>query len=758
MVTGDQSVLPGMGGEMFAWPVPKQIVTLDGWNPTIVYKLVQDEAALDEMIRYLEWLDTFSWDTETSGLKPELGARVCGHGFGARTGERELTGWYVPIRHIGPMNEHDTQLPVELVSDRINRLFAKGGEVKVCHGKFDRKQARADGIELRRKSSDITIEATIANENEPKFALKTLAAKYMTAQAKDEEETLKDWMRKDARSLGLSFDKHSKNAVKRLGGVLNAMATPTYKQRFGYSRTPIRLCGIYCVHDVAYTWWLSEVKYKQVRYHFPQLWEREHAVAEELLDMEWFGLPADESAIRDTHERTKAAIEHWLGECRRLCPQFIDETFSAGDTELRELLYEQLKLDPPKFTEEDKKPSADKEARMLLALNYPGHKPLLDAVNNLAVVMKLHSTYAGGYLQHYSPTTKSIHPSYNQLEQRSNEGGVPVTGRLSSAEPNSQNVAGETLHLWDCHCAKCIADEAKKAIEEGRAAEKDESSATMRGMRGMPVENTVSVRRYFTVIPDFIRVFIDFSQIELRVLAWFCQDPDLVRAYAEDVDVHQIVSDQLGIKRKVAKQVNFLTIYGGTERALALRMPSYYTDGPEKTIEEATKILESYHKRYPRIHGFRDEFAMEMRRNRCMFVNPFGRPRRIPEINAIGQDRWMRGRAERMMMSSIISGTAADLMKESMRRNSPVARDAGGRMVQTIHDELVYDLPRRPGWAKAVLEMVRRMEDWPMFSRDQHGRRGVPIKTNVALSTTTWEAKREIKIHPDGTFTWADAA
>jgi DNA polymerase-1 len=741
-----------MGGETVSWPAWRQLVTRDGWNPVLRYVLVQDERTLDAMISALGAIGTFAWDTETSGLKPELGARICGHAFCARTGERELTGWYVPVRHIGPMNDHDVQLAPELVADKLRQLFAGGhGEVRTYHAKFDRKMARADGLELRRAYADVAIAATAANENEPRFGLKFLAEKYMTDQARGEEEGLKDWMRKDARTLGLSFDKHSKKKIKALGGVVAAALTPTYKQRFGYARTPIRLCGVYAVHDVAYTWWLLEVKYASTRWEFRALWEREHAVSDELFEMEWHGLAADEHVIRDAHERSKHAVQHWLDECRKLCPEFIDETFEASGEELRELLYEKLKLDPPKFTKRDKKPSADAEARQLLERTYPAQRPLLRAIGNLADVLKLYNTYTASFLRFYSPTTKAIHPSYNQLEQRG-EGGVPVTGRLSSADPNAQNISGETLHLWDCHCSTCLKDEAKEAAAEGRAVRKDEMSVAARSMRGMPVENTISVRRYFVVPEDHVRVYIDFSQIELRILAWFCQDPNLLRAYIDDLDVHAMVAEQLGISRKVAKQVNFGNSYGMTEIGLALRMAGYYDD-PEGTREEAKKVLEAYFKKYARILAFRREFSLEMRRNACSFVNPFGRPRRIPEI--VASERWEREAAERKMMSSIISGTAADLMKESMRRTSPIAAGAGGRLVQTIHDELVYDIPRRAGWARTVVSMVRAMEDWPQFSQTRHGRTGVPIKTNVALTTTRWEDKREIKVYADNTFAWA---
>ncbi len=757
---GEQIGLPGVTIEKHAWPDPRQIPTSCGWNPTLRYVLVQDERALEEMVYTLRWAGTHAWDTETNGLKPELGARPVGHAFCARTAERELTGWYVPIRHIGQHNDHEPQLPVELVVDRLRPVFTDGGEVKTHHGKFDAKMARADGLELVRPIVDVSIEATIDNENEPRFGLKDLAEKYCTPVAKGEKDALDTWMRKDARGLGLSFKKHSKNVIKKLG-FLNAMMTPTYMQRFGYGRTPVRLCGVYAVHDVFYTWWLSEVRYRHVRQHFRELWEREHEIALDLLEMEWHGLPANENAIRDTHERTAGAVQHWLEECKRLAPQYVGDGFTASDEELRKLFYTDLKLDPPKFTKKDKKPSADKEARKLLAKRNAEHGELFNAIDQLAVVTKLHTTYAGNYLRYYSPTTRSIHPSYNQLEQR-DEGGVPVTGRMSSADPNAQNVAGETLHLWDCFCPKCLKKEAEAAAKEGRAVLKDATSIEARQMRGLPIENTVSIRRYFTVPEDWIRIYIDFSQIELRVLTWFCQDPNLLHAYLTDLDVHAMVAEQLGISRKVAKQVNFGNSYGMTEIGLALRMPGYFDD-PEATREEAAKVLEAYFKKYPRILRFRAEFAAQMRRNGNMFVNPFGRPRRIPKISS--SERWERERAERQMMSSIISGTSADLMKECMRRTRPIAKEVGGRLSQTIHDELVFDLPRQSGWSRTVIKLVRAMEDWPRFSQDRPdlaqyapGRRGVPIKTNVALSTSTWEEKREIRLLDDDTFEWAEAA
>lgn len=749
----EQGLLPNVGKPY--WPRQKRIQTRDHWNPTLRYVLVQDERALGSMIDTLRSSDgnTFSWDTETSGLKPELGARVVGHAFCTRTDTNELTGYYVPVRHIGAVNENHAQIKPEVVSDALNPLFTEQGEVYTHHGKFDRKMARADAIEIRRMLIDEAVEATIYDENEPSFALKNLAAKYCTPNAKSEEKELDDWMRKDARSLGLSFKKHSKQKREKLIAEkgLDGVMAPTYLRRFGYARSPLHLCGRYAIHDVFYTWWLRRVKYRNVPSVYPDLWRREHQIADILFEMEWHGLPADEQCIRDTHEQLKAAVDHWLGECRRLVPD-IPESFSASDDELAWLFYQRLGMKPQKYTKKSKQPSTDKESRKLLEKAYPEHGETMRAVGELATVLKLYTTYGANFLSHYSPTTGTINPTYNQLERR-DDGGVPVTGRLSSADPNAQNVAKKALHMWDCWCEKCLKADAKAAKEEGREPRKTEEARKAYEMRGYDVgERSVSIHRYFTVPDDCIRAYIDFSQIELRVLAWFCQDPTMLRAYQEGLDLHQLIADELGIERDIAKQVNFGNSYGMTEVGLALRMPGYYDD-PEGTRERAKEVLKAYFARYSRILEFRRSFANHMRRNGNMFVNPFGRPRRIPDIAA--HEQWKRERAERQMMSSIISGTSADLMKESMIRTRPIAEGFGGRQVQTIHDEIVFDLPKKQGWANTVLQLVDTMEDWPMFANDNGGRRGVPIKVSVELTTTTWEDKKEIEILPDRTFRWA---
>lgn len=733
----DQLHLPGVDRERFPLPAGAAIKTRTGETAQLTYQLVDTPERLQQATRVLRDAGTrgVAWDTETSGLKPELGARIAGHCLACEPSPNQIAGFYLPVRHIGEHNAQASQLDPDKAVEALRDVFASAREVITYHAKFELKMARADGFWVQAPVSDVAIEATAHNENEPRFALKWLAESYVTEQARDDEKALGAWLRKDAHALGLVFGSYNKKQRAALAARgLDEVSAPTYLERFGYSRAPVGLAARYGIHDAFYTYWLSTRKYAQVRQEFPKLWQREHRVMWILLQMEWRGLPVDVACIRQTHELTKEAVQFWLRRCRDLCGDHAPE-FEGSDEEIREVLYTKLGLEVLRTTDKNL-PSVDKQARKLLAKKYPQHAELLEALDTLAVVQKLHTTYAGAFLRHYSPVTKTVNPAYNQLERR--ERGAPVTGRLSSADPNAQNVAKQVVHLWNCGCEKCAA---------GRGTAPGES-------------RTVSVHRYFTVPKGHVRAYFDFSQIELVILAWFCQEWTMIEAFREGRDLHQAIADALDIARAIAKQVNFGLTYGLTARGLAVRLPGYYDD-PEAAEVRAQEVLEAFFARFPRVMAFRREFAAIVRAQGNQFQNPFGRPRRIPELSAKGDEKWLRKRAERQMMSSIVSGTAADLLKESLLRTDPLASAFGAHIVQTIHDEIVFDIPLKNGWADLVLQIAQVMEDWPQFSNDRPqlpkfspGRYGVPIRVGVELTTTTWEDKRKIEICGDG-FRWA---
>jgi DNA polymerase I-like protein with 3'-5' exonuclease and polymerase domains len=719
----DQLTLEGV--HETPWPIPEVIRTKGGWTVELRSVLVQDDEALLAMRDTLLPLRDVVYDSETSGLKPNLGHRICGHCFAAVTEPQVVTAYYVPVRHIGGHNEAQPQIDPTRAADVVRQILNAPGRCGLHHAKFDQGMLRADGVEITRQIEDTSIDATIANENERSFALKRLADLYCISGAAKEEKDLQAWMRADARKLGIPYRK------RRRGEDLELLEEETYLERFGYARTPITLCGAYGCRDVFYTLYLWLVKYADVQKMYPDLHAREHRVSKILHKMEWHGLDADGPLIRDAHDRSGAEVRHWLGECRRLTG---DSMFQSTDNELRKLFYEQLGMNVLRMTKggrtrEKSQPSVDKIARKLLVKKYPQHKEVIEATMKLARARKLHGTYSGSFLKFLSDKGR-IHPSYNQLEQR-DEGGVPVTGRLSSADPNIQNIDSKPLHLLQCGCDECV---------------KDYQHAPG------PL-SAIHVHKYFVVPEGYIRFYIDFSQIELRVLTWLCQDPVLLDCYRRGLDVHQIIADQLDIERKIAKQVNFGNSYGMTKIGLALRLPGYFDD-PEGTEAFAERVLQAYFRKYARILHFRAMLADHMRKNGCMFMSPFNRPRRIPSIRS--PRRWERERAERMMMSSIVSGTAADIMKESMIRCDDILETSAipADQVQSIHDELVFDVRMQPGWASLLIELVRAMEDWPQFSHPED-RVGVPIKVSAEVTTTTWADKRAVEVLDNDQLRWA---
>lgn len=730
--------LPGVAPTSREWVSDEALTTRDGVRVRVRNTLVTTTEQLATMARVLTASPRIVYDCETSGLTPALGAQIIGHAFAVRAADDYVATWYVPVRHSNDASM--PQLDPEVAARAVRDVLTSPGDCGFHHAKFDLSHLRADGVRVARRVLDTSIRAVIANENERSFGLKPLAAKHLFAEAEREQDEVGDFLRRDAAKLGIPFRTRRRGEDDPTGG------EPSYLERFGHARTPIVLEGRYACRDVLYTALLLD-HFEWTERSFPALHAREHEVGLALHDMEWHGLPLDADEVR----RAQVAAQEECGIYLDIVRRHAGSAFEVNDANVRELLFETLKLPPPKLTKKGKEAqqasresgsddasklshfAVDKEVREILAAQHPEHRELILALNSYARAQKIASTYTSALLRYYSPRTGSIHPSYNQLEAR-DEGGVPVTGRLSSSEPNIQNQASKAMHLATCGCDDCVGKWRKGALI---------------GPERKPGETrSISVRRYFTVPEGYVRAYIDFSQIELRILAWLSRDPILLDAYARDLDIHAITAEQVtGGDRAIAKQVNFGNSYGMTEIGLARRMQGYAND-PEGTREKAKKVLDAFFATYAGIPRFRREFASTMRAHRGEFVSSFGRPRRIAEVTS--KVRWERERGERMMMSSIVSGTAADLMKEVLIgvRRWLAQADARARVVQTIHDELVYDLPADN--AAALLAGIMHITTtWPVFENA-----GVPIRASMALTTTRWEAKKEAVLDPEHAQGW----
>ncbi len=329
-----------------------------------------------------------------------------------------------------------------------------------------------------------------------------------------------------------------------------------------------------------------------------------------------------------------------LGEELRLIR---DDIFRVAGTEfninstpqLREVLFERLELPVLKRTRTG--PSTDSSVLEKLAVQ--GHQ-LPRLMMDYRRLEKLRGTYVDALPALVNPETRRIHTTFNQA--------VAATGRLSSSDPNLQNIPIRTALGRD-------------------------------------------IRRGFVSAPGFVLMTADYSQIELRILAHFSGDEVFLRAFREDKDVHRETAavifdlpvDQVtGTMRDQAKTVNFATLYGqgpfGLSRQLGISMA------------EARRFIEQYFERFSGVRRFLDN-QVDQARESGYVETLLGRRRYIPELRARAWN--VRQFGERVARNTPIQGTAADLIKVAMiRARQALGHDSGVRMLLQVHDELVFEV------------------------------------------------------------------
>jgi DNA polymerase-1 len=328
--------------------------------------------------------------------------------------------------------------------------------------------------------------------------------------------------------------------------------------------------------------------------------------------------------------------------------------FNLNSTpQLREVLFERLELPVVKRTKTG--PSTD--AEVLEELAAMGHEvPRL--MMEYRELEKLRSTYVDALPQLVNPKTGRIHTSFNQT--------VAATGRLSSSDPNLQNIPIRT--------------------DIGR-----------------------EIRKGFVAAPGTVFLAVDYSQIELRVLAHFSGDPAFVTAFTRGIDVHRQtasvifdvpVEDVTAGMRAQAKTVNFATLYGQGPFGLARQLGI--------SRDEARDFIDTYFQRFQGVRDFLDA-QVEMAKKDGYVETLMGRRRYVPELKS---KNWnIRQFGERVAQNTPIQGTAADLMKKAMIdvQAGLDAAGAGARMLLQVHDELLLEVPK--GEVDAARDLVvARME------------------------------------------------
>ncbi len=363
-----------------------------------------------------------------------------------------------------------------------------------------------------------------------------------------------------------------------------------------------------------------------------------------LAEMENYGIQASADYLREFSKSLDVAIQ----ETQQKVYEQAGQEFNIGSPkQLGEVLFEKMGLPGEKKTKTGYATGA--EILQVLAPNYP----IATEILNWRELTKLKSTYADS-LPRMIRDDGRIHTTYAQA--------VAATGRLSSNDPNLQNIPTRT--------------------ELGR-----------------------QIRKAFTAADGFILASFDYSQIELRLLAHMCKDQALVDAFNNHEDVHRATAalmfntssdDVTKEQRAYAKLLNFAVLYGVTDFGLSNQL------GGNFSVSEAKALITQYYERFPKVKGFTDSVIADAKA-KGFTTTLYGRRRYFPDIHA--QNRNERLYAERQAMNAPIQGSAADMIKLAMLEVRKTIGTNKTRMLLQVHDELVFELAK--GEEQALVEPIR---------------------------------------------------
>ncbi|MGA8057825.1 MAG: DNA polymerase I, partial [Candidatus Binataceae bacterium] len=371
-------------------------------------------------------------------------------------------------------------------------------------------------------------------------------------------------------------------------------------------------------------------------------------VARILGEMEETGIAVDGEALKAISTELGAKLEGMEQNCYLLAGRQFNLN---SPIQLRQVLFDDLKLSAKGLKKTKGGFSTDADTLEKLAAVHPLPRQLLE----YRAIAKLKSTYSDALPQLIDPATGRLHTSFHQA--------LTATGRLSSTEPNLQNIPTRT--------------------EEGRR-----------------------IRRAFVAAPGCLMLSADYSQIELRVLAHLSGDPTLIDAFRRGEDIHaRTAAEVLGRKpaevdaeaRRLAKVINFGIIYGMGPQRLAGELGI--------SLKEASEYIKRYFERLPGVHTYLEKSLAEAR-ERGWVATMYGRRRYLPELNS--PQGGARAQAERIAVNTPLQGTAADLIKLAMiRLDAAIKRQKwAARMLLQVHDELLLEVPQAE--REPVSEAARR--------------------------------------------------
>lgn len=420
---------------------------------------------------------------------------------------------------------------------------------------------------------------------------------------------------------------------------------------------------------------LWQALYPRVAEEEKLLWlyeEVERPLAQVLAHMEATGVRLDVAYLEALSQELSFELERLEAEIHRLA----GHPFNLNSRDqLERVLFDELGLPPIGKTEKTGKRST---SAAVLELLREAH-PIVGRILEYRELMKLKSTYV-------DPLPRLVHPKTGRLHTRFNQTAT-ATGRLSSSDPNLQNIPVRTPL----------------------------------GQR---------IRKAFIAEEGHLLVALDYSQIELRVLAHLSGDENLIRVFQEGKDIHtETAAWMFGVSpegvdaamRRAAKTVNFGVLYGMSAHRLSQELSIPY--------EEAVAFIERYFQSFPKVRAWIAK-TLEEGRKKGYVETLFGRRRYVPDLNA--RVKSVREAAERMAFNMPVQGTAADLMKLAMAKLFPKLKPLGARILLQVHDELVLEAPRERAEEIARLAKETMEGVYPL---------SVPLEVEVGMGEDWLSAK-----------------
>ncbi len=608
----------------------EQLDKIEPLTTAIHYDLITKGQQLDDWLNKLNTCNVFSIDTETTHLDTNK-AQLVGISFAIE----ENKPAYIPLAH----KDGSEQLPLELVLNALKPILENSQIKKIGQNiKYDYCIFKNYNISLQGIAYDTMLESYILNSNAGRHDMDSLALKYLSYKT-------------------ITYEELAGKGAKQLC----------------FDELAVEKAAPYAAEDADITLKLHHQLFPRLEPSLQDvLINIEMPLVPVLADMERTGVLINPLTLKQHGIRLKERIATLEEEAIRLAGR----PFNLNSPkQLQEILFDEQKL-PVVAKTPTGQPSTAESVLQELALEYR----LAAVILEYRGLTKLVSTYIDALPQKINPRTHRVHTSYNQA--------VAATGRLSSSEPNLQNIPIRN--------------------EEGRL-----------------------IRTAFIAPEHHVLLAADYSQIELRIMAHLSGDANLLKAFAQGWDIHKATASEIfqvpldevsHEQRRRSKAINFGLIYGMSAFGLAKQL------GVER--QDAQHYIDMYFQRYPGVLDYMER-TRKLAHEQGYVETLFGRRLYLAEINARNMMR--QKAAERMAINAPMQGTAADIIKKAMLalaewQNSQ--KEPMARMIMQVHDELVFEVHKE--WVEPARKMIAHlMEHTTQLS--------VPLLVSIGIGDN-WDA------------------